>query len=459
MEDVVSETVVERGESTADALVVGAGVAGLAAARALVDAGRRVVVLEARDRIGGRVLTVRPPGLAVPIELGAEFVHGTPASLWGVIEAARLRVCDAAEEHLTLDAGRLHEREDFGGALGAVLGALPAEAEEPDRSFAAFLADRFGDAGHADARRLASGYVEGFHAAPVGDAGVHGLARAEDAASGNDQAFRIVDGYDRVPDWLCAGDGAPLDVRLGAIVQRVAWDGGTVRVRTRAADGRETEHVAPAAIVTLPIGVLTSAPGDVGHVVFDPPLHAKADALALLGAGRVTRVVLEFRHRFWEDRAHVPNVADDVDPSQLSFVHAPEREVPVWWTLRALRAPVLVAWIGGPRAHPLAALDVDALARRCLTALGATLGTDDAVLRREFVAAHTHDWIDDPYARVAYSYARVGGADAGARLAEPLGGRLFFAGEATAGGGNSGTVHGALESGRRAAAELLAATA
>jgi monoamine oxidase len=449
-----------RDPNAPDVLVLGAGVAGLAAARTLAAAGRRVLVLEARDRVGGRVHTLRPDGLAAPVELGAEFVHGTPPQLWAVLDAARLRVVDAAEEHVTLDDGRLVERDDFSGVLEAVLGALDAERAGPDRSFADFLQARFGDEAHADARRLAAMYVEGYHAAPIADAGVHGLARAEQAASGNDQAFRVIDGYDRVVAWLHEGPGPAPEVRLRTVAHRVRWRAGHVRVEAHGPDSR-TEWVfdAAACIVTLPVGVLAARGREEGSVAFEPELDDKREALARIGAGHVTRVVLQFRRRFWEERAGVPALDPDVDPQGLSFIHAPEQPVPVWWTQRALRAPVLVAWVGGPRGVALGTLDRDALVDTCLASLAATLGREVGEVREEFVAAFTHDWSHDPFARGAYTYARVGGADAGARLAAPLHDTLFFAGEATAAGGNTGTVHGALESGERAAHEVLAALA
>jgi monoamine oxidase len=105
----------------------------------------------------------------------------------------------------------------------------------------------------------------------------------------------------------------------------------------------------------------------------------------------------------------------------------------------------------------LAKLDHARLEAACVESLGETLGLDADTVRAELVATHHHDWTNDPYARSAYSYLRVGGARAPERLAAPLGDTLFFAGEATAGGGNTGTVHGALSSGQRAAREALAA--
>jgi monoamine oxidase len=205
--------------------------------------------------------------------------------------------------------------------------------------------------------------------------------------------------------------------------------------------------------------VLHAAEGETGAVTFAPEPPGKREALQGIGAGAVTRVTLQFRRRFWEERDAVPSLDPDVDALQLSFVHAPGEAVPVWWTVRALRAPLLVAWVGGPRGRALAALDRGALDSTCVASLARVLGRDPGEITAELVATHTHDWVDDPFARGAYSYARVGGADAGARLAEPVEGTLFFAGEATASGGNTGTVHGALESGWRAAGEVLAALA
>jgi monoamine oxidase len=438
-----------------DVLVIGAGVAGRAAARALAAAGARVCVLEARDRAGGRVLTRRVPGLAFPIELGAEFVHGTPRELWSIIDRAGLRAVEAVEEHVAFERGRLGERIDYASELEQVLGALDDERRREDRSFADFLSDRFGAPWHADRRELATGYVEGFHAARVSDIGVHGLALADGAASGNDDAYRIVDGYDRVADALRLpdGDGAPFELRLGAAVRRVEWHAGQVTVECA---GGAPPLVAQACVVTLPVGVLRAGHGAHGAVHFDPPLDAKREALAGIGSGHVTRFVLQFRRRFWEEDGAVPSLEDDVDGRCLAFVQAPEEPVPVWWTQRALRAPLLVGWVGGPRGEALAALDANHQEAVCVGSLATVFGLEERRLREELVAVHTHDWARDPYARGAYSYARVGGADAAGHLAQPLAETLFFAGEATAGGGNTGTVHGAIASGERAARVVLA---
>ena len=447
------------GGEACDVVVIGAGAAGLAAARALDEAGRHAVVLEARDRIGGRVHTIAAPGLGAAVELGAEFIHGDPPELWAVAAAAALHVIDVDERHVALDGGRLVAREDFGGEVGEVFGAMNVEAgrpDAPDVSVAEFLGARFGDDRYADARRMVASYVEGFHAADVADAGIRPLATAEGQASGNDAAYRIVDGYARVVEWVYDGRGtrSPLDVRLGHVVERVAWSDGGVAVHASTPAGPVVVRAA-CAVVALPLGVLGAAAGAPGRVRFDPPLDAKRGALDELRMGQVARVVLRFRTRFWERAGAIPALADPDERSALAFIHTPELDVPVWWTLRALRAPVLVAWAGASKARALLALSPDARRDCVLGALATAFGAPRAAVDAEFVAAYEHDWLRDPFARGAYSYARVGGRGAFAELARPLG-RLVFAGEATVGDGDWGTVHGALRSGARAAHEALA---
>jgi len=439
-------------------LVVGAGVAGLAAARDLADAGLRVRVLEARGRVGGRVHTRRVPGYAAPVELGAEFIHGTPRELFDVADRAGLRLAEAAEEHVARDPdGRVRARDAFSGPVARLLDGLAAAARGRDTSFAEYVraeGDRVG--ADAAARAAAVAYVEGFHAAPADRIGVQAVARAEAAASGDEPATRFVDGYDLVPRWLCDGAGPPLDVALGAVVERVGWRAGEVGVTARTGGARET-HRASACVLTLPLGVLAAPAGAEGAVAFDPPVAAVAELLGGTAMGHAARVTLRFRRPFWWDAGAAAALDADVAGKALSFVHAPGAALPVWWTARAMYAPTVTGWAGGPAAERWAARPAAERAALALRTFGEVLGVAPDRLAREFVDAHEHDWAADPYARGAYSYALVGGAGAGVRFAEPVADALFFAGEHTAEGGHSATVHGALASGRRAAARVRAA--
>jgi monoamine oxidase len=291
---------------------------------------------------------------------------------------------------------------------------------------------------------------------------VHAVAGAEDAASGDEPAYRFADGYDAVPRWLFDGAGPAPDLRLGAVVDRVTWTRGRVTADVRDGEAR-ARHRARACVVALPLGVRGAPPSAEGAVAFEPAVPALAAALGHLAMGHASHDVLRFRRPFWWDDEAAPAL-DGVDPKTLAFVHAgDELPLPVWWTQRAMRAPLFTGWAGGPRSERWEARwrgrPSDRRGAEALAALGTLLGAAPEVLAREFVDAHAHDWGADPYARGAYSYVRVGGAGAGERLAEPVDGTLFFAGEHTAAGGHHATVHGAIASGRRAAARVLAALA
>lgn len=415
-------------------IVIGAGVAGLAAAATLADAGVDAVVLEARDRIGGRIHTHHETGFEAPIELGAEFVHGMVQPTLAMAAAAGLTLVEVVGEHVLANGGQPKAAEDFFEHLGRVLHALDVH-RTPDRSFQAFL-DALDPPATPDERAAALGYVQGFDAADPARVGERWLAASEAASAADhlDRQFRFVHGYDVLPAWL-ASRIAPGSVQLSTPVERVTWRRGHAVVHTRS-----DEITARAVIVSVPLGVLNA-----GSIAFDPALEY--DRMIGLATGNAVRVVFRFREIFWEKR----------DP-HVSFFHGVRGRTPlfpVWWTLYPLRAPVLTGWTGGPPADPLVGRSASEVADCALESLSRHLAMPRSELDALVVSSWTHDWASDPYARGAYSYGGVGGLDSARRLAEPIEGTLFFAGEATENSGRSGTVHGAMMTGQRAALEAI----
>ena len=197
------------------------------------------------------------------------------------------------------------------------------------------------------------------------------------------------------------------------------------------------------AIVTVPVGVLKTAPPAPGAIAFTPSLPSKQGALDSLAVGTVVRIVLRLTDRFWQE-----------EHDALSFLHTHDEDFPVWWTAYPVRVPLMVGWAGGPRARRLASLDPEEVERRAIASLGRQFGLSPRRLRPMVRGFWMHDWEHDPFARGAYSYQIVGGKSAPEALARPVKGTLFFAGEATDTEGATGTVHGAIASGRRAAAQV-----
>jgi monoamine oxidase len=167
----------------------------------------------------------------------------------------------------------------------------------------------------------------------------------------------------------------------------------------------------------------------------------------------VVRIVLRLSERFWASEWFAKQ-SGRPELDTLAFLHTTDDKFPIWWTAYPVRAPVLVGWHGGPGASALAQLASEEIERAAITSLASQLGIAPRTMRSMVEGAWMHDWEHDPFARGVYSYQTVGGIDAPSALAKPLRGTLFFAGEATDAEGRTGTVHGAIATGHRAAEEV-----
>ncbi|HEY2901556.1 MAG TPA: FAD-dependent oxidoreductase [Polyangia bacterium] len=415
-----------------EVLILGAGVAGLTAARDLTAAGVRVLVLEARSRLGGRIMTHHTPD--GPVELGAEFVHGTVEETLSVARQAALplRETDRGARRVTAaDQGTA----DFFSAMDTVL--AHASVVGPDESFR-HLVDRV-DAG-AEIKAQCLALVEGYHAADPARISVRSLLKntAADERPGANRQFRFVGGYDGLVTAIFQRIDARLcDVRLNTVAAAVTW--GRKRAVVRTSTGEEFS--APRLIVTVPLAVLKA-----GAIEFSPRLADMEDALDRLEMGDAERVSLCFSSDRW--------IAPDRF-SEGGFLLTGQSPFPAWWVSRPVPSPVVTGWAGGRHARALEKLDSAARVDAAVAALAAAIGVEASRLRQDLRGGFSHNWLADPFARGAYSYAGVGGSEAGIKLATPIDETLFFAGEATESDGQNGTVHGAIASGQRAAKQAL----
>lgn len=436
----------------ADVVVIGAGVAGLAAARRLNEQGVRVIVLEARDRIGGRVFTTRDGRTPLPIELGAEFLHGGAPEVRAIADDARLTAVDIMGERWRAAHGRFTCMDHFWERLDRILGQADA-SRNPDRALAALFAERPGGHRFAEDRTMAREFVEGFHAAELDRISERSVADGGNPGADEEEQrlARLIDGYDAVPAWL-AGPIAST-VRLGVVASVIEWSPGRVVVQASAGGSTITVR-ASAAVVTVPVSLLRAGVRGRGAITFAPDVATIRDAAAKVEMGQVQRIGVLL------DRPLVELLTErrKSQLTRVAFVHASGAEVPVWWTSYPLRTGLLVGWAGGPAAIALGAAPRQ-LKARALRSLADTFGFDRRTVERHVVATFHHDWSRDPFSRGAYSYVLVGGTDAAETLSRPVRGTLFFAGEATDPEGRTGTVHGAIATGQRAAAQVARALA
>jgi monoamine oxidase len=421
-----------------DVIVIGAGASGLAAARALSGAGKRVCVVEARERIGGRIHTLHIPDLALPVELGAEFIHGEAHETFSIVRAASLMACELPDDHWWSRDGQWRQVHDFWTQIQKLTSQIGHRKR--DISFADFLRSRRRIS--PQLREMARNFAEGYHAAHADRISAMALSTADeeqDEPGGNKQ-FRILDGYDALIEWLRAGlDPERSELRLETQVREITWKPASVVVDCVHGDREQTIR-ANAAIITVPIGVWKAPREQEGAIRFDPPLDDKLRAVEKLEVGHVVKIIFRFREAFWED-------------DNFNFMHVSDRFVPTWWTSAPVRQPVLTAWAGGHAADALLAEGEEAMQDRALDTLARAFAMRRRSIDDLVAGSYTHNWQADPFSRGAYSYAGVGGSAAHRALARPLRGTLFFAGEATS-GDQTGTVAGAIDTGHRAAREF-----
>jgi monoamine oxidase len=432
---------------SSDVLIVGAGIAGLCAARSLRAHGLGVTVLEARDRLGGRVLTLREPGWPLPIELGAEFIHAKGESTAPLLEASGLVASDIGGRRHGLVSGKLRES----GSGDSTFRAFKSLARRSGaRHMGEVLARATRDRRLAAAVPMLRGFIEGFHAADPDDLSAAEYAKDDDGAA---SSSRVINGYDSLVGWLASGLHVGDSLRLGMCVTQVIRRRDGVEVVARSmAGGGEHHFRARRAVITVPLGVLQAPANAPGAIDFDPAPRDQLRAARSIGFGGAIRGVLRFKRAFWE--RGVANLRE-ARAKDLSFLHAFRAPFPTFWTMLPLRAPLLAAWAAGPAARRLAG-QKESLIERAIESLCLLFGESRHTIENELVAWRFHDWCSDPFSRGAYSYVRPGEEDAMRVLAQPVDEMLFFAGEASDFSGGYSTIDGALKSGLRTAQYIVA---
>ncbi len=436
-----------------DVIVVGAGAAGLAAGTELGNAGLSVLILEARERIGGRILTQRDPGTAIPIELGAEFIHGFPPEIWTPLLDAKAKISEVTGESWC------YQRElmpcDFTNDVHRILKSMHDETS--DQSFSSFLAQYCpddDDLRQQEMKKHALAYVSGFNAADPDLVGVHWLVKGmrEEAIVEGDRVFRSANGYeDLLRVFRSRLQSSQVTVVTGIAISGITWNRSGVTISTE--DG-PLPCQAKQVLVSVPLSILQIPVGGKGGIEFSPALPPeKSAALNKLEMGKVIRLVLRFRDRFWDSMT--PSSTQRRTLSDMGFLFSDDEWFPTWWTTLPAREPVITGWAPFRCAERLSGRDRSFVVDRGLRTLSQLLGMNLPGLEERLVGAYFHDWQGDPFSRGAYSYGKVGADGAQEALAKPVDNTLFFAGEATASPGSNGTVHGAIASGYRAAREIL----
>jgi monoamine oxidase len=418
---------------TENIIVIGAGAAGLIAARELARAGKRVTILEARDRYGGRIHPLPSAEFGYPAEGGAEFVHGEAPVTRRLLREAGLSTLPIHGARWDVDDGVL-SRGDWSDPHANELHKALIELQS-DMTVAEFLQQQFAGKEFADLRSSILGMVEGYDAADPRLASVMAL-RDEWMDRGDSPQVRIGGGYHALVDFLvleCRIHGAT--IRLNSAVTAIeAGDGGAV-VRFARGDA----YACDAVILTVPVPLLK-------EIELAAPEREKAEAAANIGFGNVIKILLRFENRWWVEKHR--ELAD------MTFLFS-DATIPVWWTQHPTDFPLLTGWLGGPRTDAMAHFGEQGLIETGIASLAKSFGLDPQQLMRKLVTARAINWSKDPFARGAYSYATVETRKAQSTLAKLDGRPVLFSGEALYRGRDMGTVEAALASGLETARTIL----
>jgi monoamine oxidase len=403
-------------------------------ARELARAGKRVTILEARDRCGGRIYPLPVEEFGYPAEGGAEFVHGAAAVTRSLLREARLSLSPRGGTRWSVRTGVLSPADAplpyadrFYRALQEVKADLP---------IAEFLKAHFADRRYDELRRSIIRTVEGYDAADPRCASTLAL-RDEWMARDDGEHGRIAQGYGALIDYLaseCRRHGAAL--HLGAAVTALEATRG--RIAARCCDGAAFE--ADAAILAVPLPLLS-------EIAMPSMARERAVAAADIGFGNVVKILFRFATKWWADH-------DGRDLADLSFLLS-DAPIPTWWTQYPAEFPVLTGWFAGPRTERVSPLAENELIGLGLASIADIFDLPVEHIRGNLVASRAINWGNDPFARGAYSYATPRTRKAQAVLSKPAGDAIFFASEALYAGPDMGTVEAALANGQEAAQAIL----
>jgi monoamine oxidase len=422
--------------SETEIIIVGAGAAGLMCAYELAKAGKKVLLLEARDRIGGRIWQI-DDAFGVPIQAGAEFVHGAAPVTKAVVKEAGLtfiptEIVDlyhVVNGQLVLDEGTMLYQKLLNEKLQQLKEDIP---------IAEFLDTCFGDDTYAELKNSIAKKVEKYDAADP--AKMSTFALRKECLQGTDWEQGVIkEGYGALVQFLeteCRTSG--VEVLLNQVVDTIEQSITGIRVRCT----NNKTYTASHAVVTVPVPIIKT-------IKFQPVLPQKQEAAAAVGFGGAVKVVLLFSEQWWHE-------ALSSKPSTTTFILSKET-IPTWWTPYPRITPLLVGWAAGPQAEKLKAHSSEEIIEYGLDSLATVFKQSKEELRKRLIKAEAYNWPQDQFARGAYSYPTPKTEAAISELLQPVNNQLFFAGEALYEGDQTATVEGALASGQQTARRLLTA--
>ncbi|BAU53466.1 flavin monoamine oxidase family protein [Mucilaginibacter gotjawali] len=428
-----------------DVLIAGAGATGLMAACKLTKAGRKVLLLEARDRCGGRIHTINPGGFLKDTELGAEFIHGDLPVTLSLLKEAGIAYHPAYGEMVHYKNGKF---DNDGGFEGWDMLMQKLQTIDEDISINQFLDKEFAGDEFNELKLSVRQFAAGYDSADPDKASTFAL-RNEWLNDDEEAQYRVNGGYVKMVDYLEGKiRNAGGNIVLNSIVKEVYWEPGNVKATT----DNGTVYEAGQLIIALPLGVLQADKDQFGAITFNPSIPVQMDVINHMGFGAIIKILLEFDEPFWTDKQTEALAGRSLE--NMSFLLSDE-EIPTWWTQTPQQSPVITGWLGGPPAAAKKDVPDREILRQSLQSLSNIFKRNIEELKAKLVASRIVNWTHDPFTMGSYAYDTVNAAAFREILKQPVGNTLFFAGEYLYDGAAMGTVEAALTSGEEVAKKMI----
>ena len=418
-------------------IIVGGGAAGLMAAYELSKQNKyKIIVLEAAERLGGRMHTYTDDLFSMPVELGAEFVHGDLPLTLSLLKQAEINYYKINGNMSYVEKGLFIKEKDEDKYWNDVMKQM--KALKKDMPLSEFLISFFNDDKYEKTRQSVKGFAEGFDLADVSKASTCSLYN--EWIHEEDAQYRIDGGYIQLINYLVSECKKSDCIFLtDCCVKKINWSKGEVNVLTMCSRFFKGDKI----IIAVPLSVLQVDKNDMNYIEFAPEINHHLNAAKNIGFGAVIKIIIEFNEVFWQSKK-----------KDVCFIQTNEK-ISFWWTQLPNEKAILTGWLGGPKALELKDVTDEELIAISLQSLSSAFNINIDKLKEKVKAQQVLNWANIKHIHGGYSYNLVGSMEAKKLLQQPINETIFFAGEAIYEGKSEGTVEAALISGKQAVSRLM----
>ncbi|MBA3648058.1 MAG: FAD-dependent oxidoreductase [Chitinophagales bacterium] len=427
-------------------LIIGAGAAGLTAARELCRKGNKVTILEARNRAGGRIETVQNDTFSTPTELGAEFIHGDLPSTMRLLKEANISYYPITGKIFQSKQGKFERQDDFIEDWKMFEKSL--KKLKRDITVSDFLEKYLDEEKHKALKNSVQRFVEGYDAADISRASTFAL-REEWLSDDDNSQYRVKGGYKKIIDFLANESlSAGCTIHFSSVVKTINWEHGKVSIVT----SKNEEYTARKVIITVPLGILQQNISSPDAIIFNPEVPKKIKAARSIGYGSVIKILLQFRTIFWQEDDFKKPAGKNLKDMGFLFSDA---TIPTWWTQLPLKSPLLTGWLAGPNSEKYKDSEDKIILDLAIDSLAFIFMANRDKIKDNLEGWQVANWLADPFSKGAYAYATLNTNKARKELVKPVKNTLFFAGEALYEGAEIGTAEAAFTSGLNVAEQVL----